>query len=100
MDAIQPEPVSAVAHDRRSSLSSSHDKFDDKKSPPVDQYDLDPEKVGSIRRDADEEDDDEEPTFWRKVHAKYIQPHWRIIKIFLWVAVFMTMTALVMPWLA
>jgi hypothetical protein len=97
MDAIHPEPVSnVVANDRRSSLSSSTDK----KSPPVNQYDLDPEKVGSIRRDdGDDEvsDDDEEPTFWQNVHDKHVKPHWRLIKIFLWVLVFMTMTASVPP---
>jgi hypothetical protein len=97
MDAIHPEPVSTVvANDRRSSLSSSADK----KSSPVNQYDLDPEKVGSIRRDDSDDqvsDDDEEPTFWQNVHNKHVKPHWRLIKIFLWVLVFMTMTASVPP---
>lgn len=98
MDAIQPEPVSTVVatNDHRSSLSSQSDN----KSPPVAQYDLDPEKVGSIRREDGEpvsDDEDEEPTFWQKVHEKHIKPHWRLIKIFIWILVFMTMTASVSP---
>lgn len=97
MDAIQPEPVSTVVatNDRRSSLSSQSDN----KSPPVNQYDVDPEKVGSIRREDGEpvsDDEDDEPTFWQNVHEKHVKPHWRLIKIFLWILVFMTMTASVL----
>ena len=100
MDAIQPEPVATVkSNDSRSSNSASSSiqkPGREQKTPPVDQYNVDPEKIGSVRQDGvsiAEENDDEEPTFWRKVHTKYIKPYWRIIKIFLWVAFFLVLTA-------